>query len=112
MNNFSITFENGRITKLLKFLSSITKDKSKYNSNEGNMVIIKKENNIVFKIVSNGMCSLYQYFIREGEEMQITGSEKDKRLIVNVHDFISKIVDKGIDSVVKIHEYNGSLKFE
>jgi len=112
MNISSVTFKNGRITKLIKFLNTITKSKGKYSSSEGNLVIIVGNNVILFKLLSNGLSSLYEYFIQIGEDLILSGYEQEKVFVVNVHDFMKIIVHKDAETEVKMIEYDDVLKFK
>lgn len=112
MNNFSITFKQERISKLLKFLTTITKDRTKFNSVDSHLVILRRDNIVIFKYISPGMCSLYEYIIRSGEEMHVSGDEEQKQLIVNVQDFITKIIDRGMEKELDIIESYDQLKFK
>jgi hypothetical protein len=111
-SKFSVTLRNGRISKLEKFLSTITKGKSNYYKSGGNLSIQSDGSIVKFVVVSNQINSMYEYWINEGNDMQ-NNLKEESVINVNVEEFMSNICKKDSDLyVVKIFEENGALNFQ
>ena len=107
----SIVFVNGRLSSISKFFCNLCKDKSSFSNNEGNFLIHQENNSILFRIISNGKSSCYEYFIQNSSDLLIERCVT-KSYLVNIYDFIEKIYDEELDNNVKIQEINGNLSFE